>query len=60
MTVKDWLNTLEESYRSEALANMDEETSSHPVISLHDALGTAFIWDKTPQGHEYWADFYYK
>ena len=59
-TIREWLESLPEPYRSQALENMDnyrrpyapEAHSSHG--NLEEALMAAFLWYDTPQGREYW------
>lgn len=65
-TVKEWLEGLEEPYRSQAFENV-EELNVHPggVLfareeSLSSALIGAFDWGKSPQGHKYWENIYEK
>lgn len=56
-TVKEWLETLDEPYRSQALENLDEEYGDMIEPNLAEALWGAFVWDDTPQGNDYWRDF---
>lgn len=60
MKTRDWLQILPEPYRTEALANSDDEVSEltetdYEPINLAEALGAWFVWDGTPQGHGYWS-----
>lgn len=51
--IKEWLEMLDEPYRTQALENYtteDDETTT----TLSDALWSAFAWEKTPQGLSYW------
>jgi len=56
-TIKQWLETLPEPYRSQALENWDGE--SRKVKSSSAAIGSAFKWWKSPEGIKYWENFYY-
>jgi hypothetical protein len=53
-TVKEWLNTLIEPYRSEAINNTNSETVECESNSLLDALSSAFLWGKSNEGFDYW------
>lgn len=54
MKVKEWLNLLEEPYRTLALANMREIDSESTKEQMSHAINIAFTWDDTPQGHHFW------
>jgi hypothetical protein len=56
-TVKEWLETLDEPYRSQALENLLPEYASILEYSVNEALLGAFTWVNSPQGYEYWADY---
>lgn len=57
-TIQEWLNLLPEEYRDLAIENMKEQSS--PATwetkrrSLDAALGSAFVWGDTKQGHIFW------
>lgn len=56
-TISQWLNELEEPYRSLALestTNLTDALFSDASLAL---LG-AFDWNESPQGHEYWRQVY--
>jgi hypothetical protein len=55
-TVKDWLNTLKEPYKSKALNNLQKEVINVKVISISKALKQSFDWDNSQEGWEYWND----
>jgi len=55
-TVKDWLNTLNEPYKTKALNNIQEKVTNVQVISVSKALKQAFDWDNSLEGWEYWND----
>lgn len=62
-TIKEWLETLPEPYRTEAIENATNEGSIRfrtKHKSLSEALGSAFTWYFTLQGHDYWVDLYDK
>lgn len=62
-TITQWLHTLPEPYRSQAL-NQPEELRfayyphSNIVGDLYSAIDNAFLWRCTEQGEEYWAKVY--
>ena len=55
-TVKQWLNTLKEPYKSKALNNLQKEVINVKVISISKALKQSFDWDNSQEGWEYWND----
>lgn len=59
-TITEWLNTIpNDTWRAQALANLDFEKRNETSPSLDHALGRAFLWWKTKdkvQGREYWFD----
>ena len=58
-TIKEWLETLEEPYRTQALNNLDSDTEDDIVLNLYTALSCAFVWESTLEGHGYWAKLSY-
>jgi hypothetical protein len=54
-TIKEWLETLPEPYRSKALKNLPEYHLDSDVTyaNLHDALNAAYTWDATEERHDY-------
>lgn len=55
-TIKDWLNTLKEPYKSKALSNVQKEVINVKAISIVKALRQSFDWDNSNEGWEYWND----
>lgn len=55
-TVKDWLNTLKEPYKTKALNNTFKNEYYIKVQSLNTALLKAFDWEMSLEGYEYWKD----
>lgn len=56
-TVKGWLETLDEPYRSQALENLNNHVKGIEdlgVLDMHAAICSAFSWVDTPQGNDYW------
>lgn len=53
-TVKQWLEELDEPYRTQALENLNERTGNGKAESQAEALLGAFNWGDTLQGHKYW------
>lgn len=62
-TIKEWLETLPEPYRTQALENAKNclvgcgRTLDVNQGTLSDAVAGAFIWLLSPQGEQYWEDF---
>lgn len=57
-TIKQWLETLPEPYRGQALANLEKEESDHIVSSDCEAVNWAFNWGESPEGFEHWYAVY--
>lgn len=54
-TIRQWLEELPEPYRTQALENIRvKEVLGLPELSFEVALRSAFTWDATPQGYDYW------
>lgn len=63
--VKKWLSELEEPYRTQALANFENNYlfGGHEGIKasdMVDALFSAFTWDESPEGFDYWDELVYE
>ncbi len=55
-TIKEWLETLPEPYRTEALDETKGRILKTNQGSLTEAIERAFIWADTPRGAFYWDD----
>lgn len=56
-TTKEWLESLPEPHRIEAIQNTDPEIlASDSIKTFDNALSGAFAWKETPQGYGYWSD----
>lgn len=60
-TIQEWLEELPEPHRAQAIDNYKEQRGGKidtytDAITL--ALTGAFAWGKTPEGFDYWNDFY--
>lgn len=56
-TIKYWLNKLPEPAKSQALENVkqyDKKSLNLKSSNIIDAIGNAFVWFDSPQGHDYW------
>jgi hypothetical protein len=58
MTIVEWLNLLDEPYKTQALLNSRAERRTRMVSTISDAINQAFTWSETPQGREYWSDLF--
>jgi len=61
-TIGWWLNQLPEPYRTQALTNWKKDFSykSNKLFdSVWEAILQGFIWGETPEGRDYWADYYH-
>jgi hypothetical protein len=56
-TIKKYLGKLPEPYRTQAIENSKDWSNKLEVESLSQAISNAFIWNNTPQGHNYWENF---
>lgn len=57
-TIKEYLNELPEPYKTQALKNIESIKTDCFAISLEDAILGAFLWDFSPEGHDYWQDLH--
>lgn len=55
-TVKQWLEELQEPYRTKALNNLVSMWADYEVESMYDAIQEAFFWSRTDEGFNYWND----
>lgn len=59
-SIRQWLKTLPEPYKREALLNAtlrpNENIDVIEYSSLMDALYYGFEWGISPEGHDYWED----
>ena len=55
-TVKQWLNTLKEPYKTKAINQTSKEVLKEKVNSLIVALYKMFLWKDSQEGDEYWRD----
>jgi len=57
LTIREWLKTLPEPIRTQALTNLESEVenANRERDSLASAIGGAFTWSESPEGHTYWS-----
>ena len=55
-TVKQWLNTLKEPYKTKAIQQTNKEILKTKESSLIDALYSMFVWEGSKEGDQYWRD----
>jgi len=53
-TIKQWFNELPEPQKTEALENTPKLIKENIADDLEDAIYSAFRWDRTKQGYDYW------
>lgn len=54
-TIREWLELLPEPYEGQALTNsVGKESLDLEENTLFDALVSAFIWNESAEGEEYW------
>ena len=59
-TILEWLQELPEPYRSESIDNVTKAKRMEKRKCLEDALLSAFLWEETKQGWEYWDNLHTK
>ena len=55
-TIKQWLNTLNEPYKTKAIQQTNEDRLKEKVDSLIIAIYKMFVWEDSVEGDEYWRD----
>ena len=55
-TIKQWLNTLNEPYKTKAIQQTNEDRLKEKADSLIIALYKMFVWEDSVEGDEYWRD----
>lgn len=53
-TIGEWIDLLPDGYREMAKANANVSSITVPAEDMADAIGRAFEWSKTPEGHQFW------
>lgn len=64
LSIKEWLETLPEPYKSEAIAEYERQYSEQRLYQdsffLSTALMRAFYWEDSTQGLDYWLNILLK
>ena len=55
-TIKQWLNTLNEPYKTKAIQQTNKDRLKEKADSLIIALYKMFVWEDSVEGDEYWRD----
>lgn len=55
-TVKEWLNTLKEPYKTKAIQQTDKDILDSKEKNLINSLYCMFDWNDSFEGWEYWHD----
>ena len=55
-TIKQWLNTLKEPYKTKAISQTSKEVLNIKVETLIIALYSMFLWEDSQEGDNYWRD----
>lgn len=50
----EWFEYLPEPYRTQALANYNNDKRSDYEVGFNHCLFTGFTWAQTDEGHQYW------
>lgn len=53
-TVKQWFETLPQPYSQQAIDNTSPYQLTLEYDDIKTALLSAFVWEHTLQGHDYW------
>ena len=57
-TRKEWFDTIKDpNIRDKAITNTNPWDLETERCSLLDSLSDAFLWEHTPEKHQYWSDF---
>ena len=54
-TRKDWIDTLPEDIRERAYRYAEKDLLGRLKHTLSEAILGAFVWDETPEEHEFWS-----
>lgn len=58
-TAKEWfLEILPIELSSLAINNSHEYLLNLTFDSFHESLAACFVWDKSPQGHNFWSEIH--
>lgn len=55
-TIKDWLNTLKEPYKSKAIQQTNKDILKENSKDLEEAIYKMFDWEASDEGFEYWSE----
>ena len=55
-TIKEWLNTLKEPYKTKALKQTNKKLLNTKAKDLISSLYSMFDWSESEEGVEYWLD----
>lgn len=57
-TPREWLQELDEPYRTQAINNCDDDwlDNTTDCDTLFSAITNGFIWTDTPEGWDYWSE----
>ena len=55
-TVKQWLNTLKDPYKTKAIRQTNKHILDSKSKDLISSLYCMFNWDNSFEGYEYWSD----
>ena len=55
-TIKQWLNTLDEPYKSKAIQQTNKDILNKKAKDLISSLYCMFDWSESEEGLEYWID----
>jgi len=58
MTIVEWLNLLDEPYKSQSILKLREDRRTRMVSTMSDAINQAFTWSESIQGRDYWSDLF--
>ena len=57
-TIKQWLNTLDEPYKSKAIQQTNKDILELQCNSITDALLKMFEWESSEEGDLFWDNLY--
>jgi hypothetical protein len=57
-TIKDWLNTLKEPYKSKAIQQTNKDILEIQCNNITDALLKMFEWESSEEGDLFWDELF--
>lgn len=59
MKLSEAVEAMQEPFKSKALHNMRKYHDNFEVNNISVAIRCAFLWEESPEGFDYWNDYYH-